>query len=55
MKDCLKINDIQKVTMPEKGKIFILNSNIKSLFTIYADFESILVPEDKGKQNLEES
>ena len=22
---------------------------------IYADFESILVPEDKGKQNLDES
>ena len=24
---------------------------IKSLFMIYADFESILVPEDNGKQN----
>lgn len=55
MKDCLKINDIQRITRLEKGKIYILNSNIKSPFTIYADFESLLVPEDKGKQNLEES
>ena len=28
---------------------------IKSSFMIYADFESILVPEDNGKQNPEES
>ena len=27
---------------------------IKSTFMIYADFESILVPEDNGKQNLNE-
>ena len=27
----------------------------KSKITIYADFESILVPEDNGKQNPEES
>ena len=26
----------------------------KSPFMIYVDFESILVPEDYGKQNLEE-
>ena len=28
---------------------------IKSPFIIYADFESILVPEDDGKQNPEDS
>ena len=28
---------------------------IKSPFMIYADFESILVPEDNGKKNLEDS
>ena len=28
---------------------------IKSLFMIYADFESILVPEDNEKQNPNES
>ena len=32
-----------------------MNGNIKSLFIISADFESILVPEDNGKQNPEES
>ena len=26
----------------------------QSLFIVYADFESILVPENNGKQNLEE-
>ena len=26
----------------------------KSLFIVYADFERILVPENNGKQNLEE-
>ena len=28
---------------------------MKSAFKIYADFESILVPEDNGKQNPNES
>ena len=27
---------------------------IKSPFIIYADFESILVPEDNGKENIKE-
>ena len=44
MKDCLEINDTQRIARPEKGKI-------KSLFLIYADFESMLVPEDKGVLN----
>ena len=30
-------------------------SNIKWPFLIYADFESILLPEDNGKQNLIDS
>ena len=33
----------------------ILERKVKSPFMIYADFESILVPEDNGKQNPEES
>ena len=33
----------------------IIRKKIKSPFTIYADFESILVPEDNGKQNPKES
>ena len=31
------------------------DSKIKSPFIIYVDFESILVPEDNGKQNPEQS
>ena len=30
-------------------------SNIKSPFLIYADFESIFLPEENGKQNLIDS
>ena len=44
--------------MPKKSEYVKFKNNerkIKSLFLIYADFESILVPEDNGKQNLEES
>ena len=33
----------------------LLNKKIKSPFTIYADFESILWPEDNGKQNPNKS
>ena len=44
--------------MPKKGE-FVKFKNyerkkIKSLFIIYADFESILVPENIRKQNPEE-
>ena len=41
-----------------KGKHVILKNyekNTKSLFMIYADFESILVPEENRKQNPDES
>ena len=41
--------------MPKRGEYVKLKSyerKIKSPFiTIYADFESILVPDDNGKQN----
>ena len=40
--------------MPKKGeyaKFKNLERKIKSPFIVYADFESILVPEDNGKQN----
>ena len=44
--------------MPKKGeyvKFINFERKIKSPFMIYADFEGILVPEDNGKQNLNES
>ena len=43
--------------MHKKGdyiKLKYFERKIKSPFMIYADFESILVPEDNGKQNLKE-
>ena len=43
--------------MPEKGeyvKFENFERKIKSPFMIYADFESIVVPEEIGKQNPEE-
>ena len=49
IKDCFKIHGKQRVTMPKKVeyvKFKIYERKIKSSFTIYADFESILVPED---------
>ena len=44
--------------MPKIGKYVtfkIYERIIKLLFMIYADFESILVPEDKRNQNPKES
>ena len=41
--------------MPEKHDYVlfkIFGRKIKSLFMIYADFESILIPEDNRKQNI---
>ena len=43
--------------MPKKGKYIKFRNyerKIKSSFTIYANFENILVPEGNGKQNPEE-
>ena len=56
--NCLKINGKQSFKMSKMGEyIKFKNSGrkIKSPFMIYADFESILVPEDNEKQNLNES
>ena len=44
--------------MPKKDEFFKFKNferKIKSPFMIYADSESILVPEDNGKQNPNES
>ena len=44
--------------MPKKGECFKFKNyerKIKSPFITYADFESISVPENNGKQNPEES
>ena len=57
IQDCLKIKGKQRIVMPKKGeyvKFKNFERKIKSPFMIYADFESILVPEDNGKQNLKE-
>ena len=50
-----KVNGKQRIIMPKKVNMLIIIRKIKSPFIIYADFESILVPEDNGKQNPEES
>ena len=57
-KDYFRINGKQTIKMPKKGK-YVKFKNFerkkKSLFMIYADFESILVPKDNGKPNPSES
>ena len=45
IKDCFKINGKQRIIMPKKGECVMF----------YADFKTILVPEDNGKQNPNES
>ena len=58
IKDCFKINGKQTIKVPKKGKYFNFRSfqrKIKLPFMIYADFESILVPEANGKQSPNES
>ena len=52
VKDCFKINGKQRIKMTRKYFRFInYERKIKSPFAIYADFESILVPEDNRKEN----
>ena len=54
--DCFKINGKQMIKMPKTDEYVRYKNyerNIKSRFMIYADFQSILVPEDSGKQNSE--
>ena len=58
IKDCFKINGKQTIKMPKKGeyvKFKNFERKVKSPVMIYADFESILVPEDNGRQNPNES
>ena len=58
IKDCFKINGKQKIIIPRIGEYVKFRNyerKIKSTFIIYADFESILVPQDNGMQNPEES
>ena len=58
LKDCFKINRIQKITMPKKVEFVKFKSverKMKSPFMIYSDFKIILVLEDNGKQNRNES
>ena len=59
IKDYFKINGKQTIKMPKKGEYVKFKNfeknKIKSPFTIYADFESILVHEDNGKQNPNKS
>ena len=48
----------KELRCPQKGEYFRFKNyerKIKSPFMIYADFESILVTEDNGKQNPNES
>ena len=57
IKYCFKVNGKQKIKTPEKDEYVRLKSyerKIKLLIMIYTDFESILVPEDNGKQNPNE-
>ena len=58
IKHCFKINGKQKIKMPKKGEYVKFKNykrKIKSPFTICADLESILVSQDDGKKNPEES
>ena len=58
IKDCFKINGTQRIIMPKKDeyvKFRKYERRIRSPFTIYTNFESILMPEHNGKQNPEES
>ena len=58
IKHCFKINGKQRIAMPKNGeyvKFKNFERKIKSSFMIYVDSKSILVPEDNGKQNPNES
>ena len=58
IKDCFKINGKQRIIIPKNDEYFKFKNyerKIKLPFIIYADFESVLVSEDNGQQNPEES
>ena len=53
---CFKINDKQRMKMPEKCdyvKFRNFERKIKSSFMFYADFEIILEPQNNAKQNTD--
>ena len=58
VKDCFKVSGKQIIILPKKGEYVKFKNyerKIKPPFIIDPDFESILVPEDNGNQNPEES
>ena len=58
IKDWFKINGKQRNIIPKQSEYVKFRNHQKKIklpFIIYADFESILVPEDNVKQNPEES
>ena len=58
IKDCFKINCKERIITPKKGeyiKFKNYETKIKSPFRNYTDFESILMRENNGKKNAEES
>ena len=57
IKGCFKVNGKQTIKVPKKGEYIKFKNyerKLKSPFMIYANFESILVPEDNGKLNPNE-
>ena len=58
VKDSFKINGNQMIKVPKKGESVKSKSyerKAKSLFMIHTDFESLLVPQENGTQNPNES
>ena len=58
IKDCFTINVKQIIKMPQKAEYIKFGNfgrKIKSSLMIYVGFESILAPEDNGKQDPNES
>ena len=55
IKDCFKINGKKRLRYLRNVKFKNFERKIKSPFMIYADFQSILVAGDNGKQNPNES
>ena len=58
IEDGFKITGKQRIIMPKEDEYVKFKNykrKIKPPFMIYADFESILVPEDNRNQNPEES
>ena len=58
IKNCFKINGKQRIILSKKGeyvKFKIQERKTKLPFIIYADFRSILVPEDNGNHNPKNS